>query len=408
MSWKPSWLENSSSPTSNDDDTNSSNPQRSTADAAWRANSSSNAHANKYGDSPSWLSEDIVATSDRQMTSLQVDGVLDPAESATITTTTTGAPQNGRPPKTTTTWSEFWTASFRRDARTLLVTILVIVIMNVPYIHWIMYPFTIFSTWIHELCHGLAAEMSHGNIIKLEIFPDTSGLCTFTLPAGSKRSAFVASAGYQGTAVIGMLLLLLRRTKRGPRMGTMAIAILMLLSVLLWVRNAFGIAFLLVLSLLLGIAAWWLSSWWIRNLYVVLGVTCALNAITSVSALFGTNQSVNGDEDVPSDAQAMADIQGGSHTMWALIWLFLALGLAFLGFIFAIPGPDEVADFTLCGWCQDLGCFYICNAQGRRFWTNTILGKPTDTQQQQQQQQDATTMPSSNETTSGGVGVSGV
>jgi hypothetical protein len=308
------------------------------------------------------------------MTTLQVDGV---PENPTHNNTDGG---DGPPPPGSAaqaarqkTWGEFWRSSFSRDGRTLLITIVVIVVMNIPYIKWALYPFTIFSTWIHELCHGLAAAMAGGSIKKLEIFPDTSGLCTYSLPYDSNRSAFVASAGYQGTAVIGMLLLMLRRTKRGPRAGTMAIALMMIISVAIWVRNMFGIFFMLGLGALLGLGAWKLSSWWIRNLYVVLGVTCALNAITSIRALFGTNQEVNGKE-VDTDAQAMADLQGGSHTMWALIWLFLALGLALIGFIFAIPGPDEVADFTLCGMCQDMGCFYVCNAPGRRFCA-TLFGK---------------------------------
>jgi hypothetical protein len=341
---------------------------------AWIEDASGTSAAGPAGGStPSWLSDDTAtnATGDLQMTTLQVDGVLEP-------TTIKGDGDSPAPPSSATqaarqkTWGEFWRSSFSRDGRTLLITLVIIVVMNIPYVKWALYPFTIFSTWIHELCHGLAAEMAKGNIIKLEIFPDTSGLCTFSLP-NANRTAFVASAGYQGTAVIGMLLLMLRRTKRGPRAGTFAIALMMLISVCIWVRNVFGICFILGMGVLLALAAWKLPSFWIRNLYVVLGVTCTLNAITSIKALFGTNQEVNGNE-VSTDAVAMADVKGGSHTMWALIWMFLALGLALLGFMFAIPGPDEVADFTICGMCQDMGCFYPCNAQGKRLFS-TLFGK---------------------------------
>jgi hypothetical protein len=361
MSSTPSWMEASSSPTASSSNT----PYQ----PSW---SSKDVKGSTTAAAATTTTTTSTTTGDLQMTSLQVDGLSEPATTAPTKEGDAGAMSNTQAARQKT-WGEFWQASFSRDGRMLLITLVVIVVMNIPIIKWALYPFTLFSTWIHEICHGLAAAMVGGKILKLEIFPDTSGLCTFTLPAGNKRHAFVASAGYQGTAVIGMLLLQLRRTKRGPRAGTMAIALMMVLSVCLWIRNGFGIFFILFLGVVLGLGAWILTSWWIRNLYVVLGVTCALNAITSLRALFGNNQEVNGDE-VSSDAHVMAEIQGGSHTMWALIWLCLALVLALVGFVFAIPGPDEVADFTLCGMCQDLGCFYSCNAQGRRLFP-TLFGR---------------------------------
>lgn len=343
-------------------------------------------------DVPSWLSPDITGHDTKgeiQLTAVQDDSVFDPTavstgstgntNTSTTTSTMTGtrtssSPSSNMQAAREKTWGQFWRSSFQRDGRTILITILVVVLMNVPYVKWALYPFTIFSTWIHELCHGLAGLMVGASIQKLEIFPDTSGLATLTFQT-TERFGFVASAGYQGTAVIGMLLLMMRRTKRGPRSGTMAVALMMFLSVALWIRNAFGIAFILGLGVLFFAAAFWMSSWWIRNFYVLVAVTCTLNAITGVRALFGETHQVNG-QDVMTDAHAMAEQQGGSHTMWAVIWLFLGLGLAFSGMVFAIPGPDQSADFTLCGLCQDIGCFYICNAEGKRLWTTLFGGNP--------------------------------
>jgi hypothetical protein len=293
------------------------------------------------------------------------------------TTTTKPPPRFYTQAARQTTWREFWRNVFSNDVRTILITILVIILMNVPYVHWVMYPFTVYSTWIHELCHAMAALMAGGTVEKLELFPDTSGLATAHFTKDD-RLPFFASAGYQGTAVIGMLLLMVRRTKRGPRAGTMAIAILMLISVAVWVRNTFGILFLLGMGITLCLAAWFFTSMWIRNLYVVLAVTCVLNAITSVGVLFGDKAKVNG-EDVPSDAESMADLTGGSRTTWASIWLGMALGMALLGFLFAIPGPGESAEFTICGMCQDCGCFYLWNAEGKRFWANMRGTNKTDT-----------------------------
>lgn len=264
------------------------------------------------------------------------------------------------------TWKQYFRESFQRDGRLLLITLGIIVCMNIPIVKWILYPFTIFSTWIHELCHGLAAVMAGGTTSKLLIFPDTSGLAY----TASSWRGFVASAGYQGTAVIGFLLLIIRRTKRGPRTGTMVIACAMLLSCILWIRNVFGFIFIFCMGLVLAGLAWKLPSTHIRNLYMVLAVTCSLNAITSVHDLFGSNTVVNG-KSSSTDAHTMAELTSTSYVVWAVLWLVLACVLTLMGILFAIPGPDEVADFTCCGVCQDFGLFKLCNYPGQR-WTRRL------------------------------------
>ena len=172
---------------------------------------------------------------------------------------------------------------------------------------------------------------------------------------------------------MGCLFLLFRRTKRGPRTGMMALAIFMLLSVMIWIRNPFGIVFIILLALALGVAAYFLPSARMRDLYVCVAVTVALNAITSVHDLFGASHMVNG-EASPTDAHSMQNITGVPFWFWALLWLFFALLMTLLGLVFAIPGPDEVADFECCGVCQDAGCFKLCNFQGRI----RSRGEPTD------------------------------
>jgi len=264
------------------------------------------------------------------------------------------------------TWNEYFRETFTRDGRLLIITILILICMNIPIIKWILYPFTIFSTWIHELCHGLSAILVGGSISKIMIYPDTSGLAYTS--SNPDRRGFIASAGYQGTAVIGCILLLFRRTKRGPRTGTMVIALLMIISCCAWIRNVFGFVFIFCFGLILMGVALKLPSRYMRDVYIVLAVTCSLNAITSIHDLFGSNYQINGTTSttVSTDAHTMSDVVGGSYLLWAILWLFLALILTFVGIIFAIPGLDEVADFTCCGICQDIGCFKLCNYPGQR------------------------------------------
>jgi len=261
--------------------------------------------------------------------------------------------------------------AFVRDWRLLLATVLILIFMNIPYVRYVMYPFDIFATWVHEFCHGMAAIMTGGKINQLLIFSDTSGLAYTTT---SCCRPFVVSAGYQGTAVFGFLLLLFRRTKRGPRTGAMVLGLTMIISLAIWIRNAFGIVIILVLGLALCASAWKLPSFWIRNLYVSVAVTTTMNSITNVRDLFGQNQYVNG-QPSSTDAHTMADLVGGSSGIWASVWLIFSLLMTVLGLVFAIPGPDETADFVCCGVCIDLGLFKICNDTSR--WRSRWSGSST-------------------------------
>jgi len=323
---------------------------------------------------PGWMAEDSTATAIATSTPDTI--ISSPSRAATATGTnnnnnTTINVNNGNNNPTSAaeaasqkTWNQYFRDIFKRDGRLLLITLGILICMNIPYVRLALYPFSIYSTWIHELCHGMAAIVKGGNIITLQIFPDTSGLATTSLKGGVGRSA-VASAGYQGTAVIGFLLLIFRRTKRGPRTGTMVIACLMIFSSMLWIRNIFGFFFIFCMGLVLAGLAWKIPSDYIRNLYIILAVTCSMNAIGHIHNLFGSNQSVNGQPST-TDAHTMAALNGGSYLLWAILWFLLAIVLTLLGIVFAIPGPDEVADFACCGVCQDFGLFTLCNYPGQR------------------------------------------
>ena len=80
-----------------------------------------------------------------------------------------------------------------------------------------------------------------------------------------------------------------------------------------------------------------LPSNYMRDVYVVLAVTCSLNAITSVHDLFGNTNVVNGDASQSSDAHTMSEVVGGSYILWALLWLLLALLLTLICLFFAVP-----------------------------------------------------------------------
>jgi hypothetical protein len=188
----------------------------------------------------------------------------------------------------------------------------IVLLLNVPIGRFILYPFILFWTWIHELFHGLAAISVGGKIDWLNIYPDGSGLAYTVIPDGIFQRVWVAAAGYQGIAIVGGILLMFRRTALGVRVGTCGIGLIMLLSCILFVRNAFGLVALVPIGLLLTLAGLCLTPFGIAT-------TC-LNVITSIETLFFVTESNIGGVNQSSDAtMTMQDLTKIPYQLWALI-----------------------------------------------------------------------------------------
>lgn len=221
-----------------------------------------------------------------------------------------------------------------RDRNLIIACVVLVLLMNISTGRYVLYPFMIFSTWVHEMCHGLSAIMMGGYVASLKIYKDGGGLA-MTGVSGQWRAGFVSSAGYPGTAVTGCLLLLFRRTTLGPTIGTIGLGFAMLLSCALYVRNTFGLIMLSGEGVFLIIAAWLLPAVWLDNLYNFLAATCCLNAVTSIRALFAAGQGYVNGQAMNSDAHSVADNWGLNYRFWAAFWLILSIVSTVIGIVFA-------------------------------------------------------------------------
>lgn len=193
----------------------------------------------------------------------------------------------------------------------LALGLVLILLWRVPGLGWVVYPFRLFGTFVHELSHGLAALATGGAFDRFVVNPDLSGLAW---SAGGTRW-IIASAGYIGSAVFGALLLLLGRVLP-------ARALLLLLGVgfallcTFFVRNAFGAVTGLGLAATLLIAAVYLRGIWAEMLVLVLALQLLLDGFASVFDLFWL--SARGD--VHTDANTLAALSGLPAPLWAVLW----------------------------------------------------------------------------------------
>lgn len=183
----------------------------------------------------------------------------------------------------------------------------------------ILYPFTLFTTWVHECGHAVMAVLLGGSVSSITIQPDTSGLTRSLMPAGRIARGLVASSGYLGASVVGCLLMAATRVDRRARPILWGLGAFMLLTLVLWIRNLFGAAVVLGWALTLlalarkgsgGVSGFVLS---------VLAIQVALNAVYDIRVLF----LVNG----PTDAVTMAHLFLAPAWVWASLWMAISVAM---------------------------------------------------------------------------------
>jgi hypothetical protein len=230
---------------------------------------------------------------------------------------------------------------YEKDEKLLLSIGVLFLLMIMPFGRYLLYPFTLLSTWVHEMCHGIAAVFCGGSINNIYIYDDGSGLANTSIqtPFFDFKRVFVASAGYVGTAIVGGVLLLFRRTRRGPRRVLFGTAVLIAFTCLLWVRNTFGVVSMILIAAGLGLAGWFLPAEPCAYVYAFVAAAICLNTVDSITDIWNDRQCTSG-ERRSNDAVTVAEVWGLPYWFWALLWLVFALGMLFIGMVFVINPSD--------------------------------------------------------------------
>src|SRR5439155_1663988 len=109
-----------------------------------------------------------------------------------------------------------------------------------PWNHLVLYPFKLFTTWVHECGHATMTVLLGGSVRSITIDTDTSGLTRSLMPSGRIARGLVASSGYLGASIVGCLLLAATRVEKWARPILCVVGTFMLLTLVIWMRNVFG------------------------------------------------------------------------------------------------------------------------------------------------------------------------
>ncbi|MDD5627741.1 MAG: M50 family metallopeptidase [Elusimicrobia bacterium] len=197
----------------------------------------------------------------------------------------------------------------------------------------VVYPVRILVTFLHEGSHGLAAVLTGGQIEKITVAADGSGLC---LTRGGWRWA-ILSAGYLGSMFWGSLILILACRTRWDRAVSLVLGLGLMAVTLIYVRSWFGLGSGLLLGALLASAGRWLPEEVNDALLTGIGSASCLCALFDIRGLMKTS--------CPTDATMFSrEILPLPAAVWAALWGVLALAcLAAALRISLAPGPKPAS-----------------------------------------------------------------
>lgn len=104
---------------------------------------------------------------------------------------------------------------------------------KIPFASSILFPFSMFVTYLHESSHGLAAILTGGALVSFTMEMDTSGLAH---TQGGIRF-LILIAGYLGTTIWGALLITASIKKVKGKIILSSLSLFFLLFTLLFARN---------------------------------------------------------------------------------------------------------------------------------------------------------------------------
>lgn len=176
-------------------------------------------------------------------------------------------------------------------------------------------PFTLLSTWWHEMAHGLTAALLGANFERLVIYANGSGFAEHSGRLWSIGQAIVAAAGLLGPSVAGSAMIVASRSRRATRLALLALGAALLVTTLIWVRSVAGwIVLPLFAAAALFIAARG-SAKWQRIAVEFLGVQGAVAVYQDLGYMFSPGAQVGGHMAL-SDTGRIADALFLPYWFW--------------------------------------------------------------------------------------------
>jgi hypothetical protein len=223
----------------------------------------------------------------------------------------------------------------------ILASILTIILYCVPFLHPIAYPFILFSTLVHEMGHGFAAIVLGGHFDSFKMWADGSGVASIGGDFSALSRAMVAAAGLLGPAILAGLFFFMVRTEHRARLMLASFGILLVLSIMLVVRNLFGVFFVAGMAALCFYFSLGAFKKYSQILLAFLAAQLSLSVFSRSDYLF-TPVALTSEGVMPSDVEHIASALYLPYWFWGAccgLFSLVILALGIRGIFKKVPKP---------------------------------------------------------------------
>jgi hypothetical protein len=180
-------------------------------------------------------------------------------------------------------------------------------------------PIKYLTVFFHELSHGLAAVFTGGEIVRIEVNANESGVCW---TRGGIRF-IVISAGYLGSLLWGGLILIASSRTNYDKEITATLGILLLIVTAIWVRNMEGVLICALSGAAMLALARYASEYVCDQFLRFLGLTSCFYVLIDIKGDLIDN-SIQG-----SDAFKIAEMTHLPDWLVGSIWLLIAIVITY-------------------------------------------------------------------------------
>lgn len=213
----------------------------------------------------------------------------------------------------------------------------------VPYGQYVIYPLMLFSTYVHEMGHGLTAELVGGDFVNFQMWQDGSGVAMHRGHYNGLQLATVAAGGLLGPAIAGALFFVLGRWTRAARAGLFAFGVASVVAMLWVVENGFALGFVGGVAALCLAVGYFAPAWLARIVVVFVAMQLSVSAFSRGDYLFMEYAETSAGR-MPSDVTQMANALAGPYWLWGGLVAALSLASLVGGFWFFFRGEKQRAE----------------------------------------------------------------